>query len=342
MFNSNISRIVSALLSMVLVFSFLVVPAFAVESGGFRGGFWDVVYSFSDDSDYGKAILKGLGQLSSEDACPSSETGHHVGAPYHVRKPGQRGAYSADCRCDVCGFEFSVVLNADELSAAYDAHVSDLPANNIDSNGLSRIYITGWTYTCEGLNRILESSPQYFYVKALYSSSDRYRITVDFLSGTFSVPVSGTYNIVWPKPTTSGISSFDSNGLYLYSGIFSDSETWELACLFGSVRTDGIEKAVSLDSSKTYFFRGALPCYPVTAGGTVSYVTYPYIDGVPMGSASVDYSTTTRPASISGDYGIIGDDGKIVKVEGNSLSIVNETNNTYYNPATGQTSPIAD
>jgi len=52
------------------------------------------------------------------------------------------------------------------------------------------------------------------------------------------------------------------------------------------------------------------------------------------------YNITSRPTSITGDYGIIGDNGQITKVEGNT--IVNETNNTYYNPATGQTDTITD
>jgi len=50
------------------------------------------------------------------------------------------------------------------------------------------------------------------------------------------------------------------------------------------------------------------------------------------------YNISSRPTSITGDYGIIGDNGQITKVEGNT--IVNETNNTYYNPATGVTAPI--
>ncbi len=72
---------------------------------------------------------------------------------------------------------------------------------------------------------------------------------------------------------------------------------------------------------------------------TVSYRLVPDDTSLVTGDT---YNIDSRPASISGDYGIIGDDGKIVKVEGNSLSIVNETNNTYYNPATGQTSPVTD
>ena len=42
----------------------------------------------------------------------------------------------------------------------------------------------------------------------------------------------------------------------------------------------------------------------------------------------VDYGMVTRPTSIEGgNYGIVGDNGQITKVENNS-TIVNETNNT--------------
>ena len=65
----------------------------------------------------------------------------------------------------------------------------------------------------------------------------------------------------------------------------------------------------------------------------------------PAPSVDVNFETTyninTRPTSITGgNYGIVGDNGQIVKVEGNT--IVNETNNTYYNPSTGTIVPIVD
>ena len=61
-----------------------------------------------------------------------------------------------------------------------------------------------------------------------------------------------------------------------------------------------------------------------------------------VGSVDATYNTTTRPTSITGgNYGIVGDNGQITKIEDNS-TIVNETNNTYYNPATGTTVPITD
>ncbi len=59
-------------------------------------------------------------------------------------------------------------------------------------------------------------------------------------------------------------------------------------------------------------------------------------------SGSSEFNTTTRPTSITGgNYGVVGDNNEITKVQDNS-SIVNETNNTYYNPATGMTVPIVN
>ena len=62
----------------------------------------------------------------------------------------------------------------------------------------------------------------------------------------------------------------------------------------------------------------------------------------PITFPSDTYNINTRPTSISGgNYGIIGDNGQITKVEDNS-TIINETNNTFYNPATGTTVPIVN
>ena len=64
---------------------------------------------------------------------------------------------------------------------------------------------------------------------------------------------------------------------------------------------------------------------------------------VPSTTLSGDtYNINTRPTSITGgNYGIVGDNGQITKVEDNS-TIINETNNTFYNPATGTTVPIVN
>lgn len=78
--------------------------------------------------------------------------------------------------------------------------------------------------------------------------------------------------------------------------------------------------------------------------GSFAYLSsadYVYLKGVQLFSPGGDtYNINSRPTSISGDYGIIGDNGQIIKVEGDK--IVNETNNSYYNPATGETHTLSD
>lgn len=68
----------------------------------------------------------------------------------------------------------------------------------------------------------------------------------------------------------------------------------------------------------------------------------PIYEITPFDSSIVtnNYTIDSRPTSITGDYGIIGDNGQITKVE--NTTIVNETNNTYTNPSTGTTSTITD
>lgn len=83
----------------------------------------------------------------------------------------------------------------------------------------------------------------------------------------------------------------------------------------------------SSKSARFAFIQGILPVYKITPVSAISSDTY---------------NINTRPTSITGgNYGIIGDNGQITKVEDNS-TIINETNNTFYNPATGQTVPIVN
>lgn len=76
--------------------------------------------------------------------------------------------------------------------------------------------------------------------------------------------------------------------------------------------------------------------------GTFYFPAYEVIPDTAVDtSAGSQYNVTTRPTTITGgNYGIVGDDNTINKVT-NNTSIVNETNNTYYNPATGTSAPIS-
>lgn len=75
-------------------------------------------------------------------------------------------------------------------------------------------------------------------------------------------------------------------------------------------------------------------------------VYFPVYEVIPDSAIDISsggqYNITTRPTTITGgNYGIVGDNGQITTITDNS-TIVNETNNTYYNPATGSTTPIVD
>lgn len=93
----------------------------------------------------------------------------------------------------------------------------------------------------------------------------------------------------------------------------------------GDVFSCGLSSLYRFSSTSATVFnaRFDLPVYKVIPDTAIS----PSLGG--------DYSAETRPSSIVGDYGIIGDDGTINKTDNNY--IVNETNNTIYNPVTGET-----
>ena len=68
---------------------------------------------------------------------------------------------------------------------------------------------------------------------------------------------------------------------------------------------------------------------------------YHHASSIDITSTGGTYSTSTRPTSITGNYGIIGDNRQITQVTDNS-SIVNETTNQFFNPASGESIAISD
>lgn len=57
----------------------------------------------------------------------------------------------------------------------------------------------------------------------------------------------------------------------------------------------------------------------------------------PPDSSSI--SSDTRVGTFSGNFGYYGDNGQMILAE--NISIVNETNNTFHNPVTGDTAPVS-
>ena len=83
-------------------------------------------------------------------------------------------------------------------------------------------------------------------------------------------------------------------------------------------------------------------CEPDYLNQIVAFDFCQYIDLYPINSlpTTQDITINSRPSSIVGDYGIIGDNGSIIKVDGNM--IVDESSSTVYNPVTNTTLNYTD
>lgn len=143
---------------------------------------------------------------------------------------------------------------------------------------------------------------------------------VRFTSCIITPPIDGVYSILKDSPYLSGVV---------------DTVTAEMSTL--SQVTVSLKR---LSDGRLEFSYGDRSTSAWLGPGT-AYVYFPVFEVVPY-TTDDTYKITTRPTSITGgNYGIIGDDGEITTITNNN-QIINETNNTYYNPATGETKPILD
>ena len=235
--------------------------------------------------------------------------------------------------------------------AAYDDYVTTLPATGYDSSGKLRYspapaYIYAKKYGSYGTDfyEYCEHSPED--VEFVDFSENGICICqFDCASNALQVlPCSGksgfslstvSFNYCFIAPVDgyySRLSTLTVNG---YMRRLSDGKNVSFDTRYSSTSSMFYSAGYSfivegyggfVSSSLNYALaRGLPPIYEVTPSSSLSDTTY---------------NINTRPTSITGgNYGIVGDNGQITKVEDNS-TIINETNNTYYNPATGQTVPI--
>lgn len=349
----RIGQVFSLALVVTLVIA-MAVPAHADVSdaaGYVVGEFWDMMTGKEYDMyfDYWKNFV---GYLAGEE-CPSSpDKYHHGNVP--VGGIGVFGSGGTDDNgkfvwhtCDYCGEQFKVY--ASDLQQSYDAQVAELPATGYQSDGsllwspkIEKVYIY---YHHTNLGRLYYYCPHYSGVTNTLSCSP----TFDCVNNTITIlPASGestfpceqlflTYSDVYPingyysrvrslsVADTYTYASGASNTFYGYYSAETDSEL----CTGGrEFSTSSTSIRLGYTGSKTY---EVINYYPV-----VYKVVPSFSSDTPINV----YTINSRPTSITGDYGIIGDNGQIIKVEGDK--IVNETNNTYINPATGTTDTITD
>lgn len=227
----------------------------------------------------------------------------------------------------------------------YDNYVSDLPGSGYNSDGSivwyptisdcssfrfsARHIVQSEFYTVSDLPVTVtdgDYSKTYFVGSQDSIACTPYGTASTFKPGTpqvyfyFIAPFSGSFRSHASRAVLTTLLPSGIRGETLYEGKLTDYQH----CSLGD----------------SFYFKVAMPLNSdgYTSFSCTFYV--PVIDVIPDSSLASSYPATSRPTSITGDYGIIGDNGEITKVD--SQTIVNETDNSVYNPVTNTRYDMSD
>ena len=284
-----------------------------------------------------------------KDICPQSPNtnGRHEFVKTHTTVDGKTGYYYI---CKHCG------KSAGEVGEeAYQQQVSTLPATGYNSAGrliwqcsLSDLDLEVSYFILPGA--AVGSYPASYLSSLPISVSDMYgfssNVEWDSNSCCFAVRQSGAasslsfgFRITYP---ISGSYRQLGSLFYSYNAITSSGTVVNGTDSYGEASSFGHCNSGSyFDVSKRGF---DVVCAPCTL--KLQYFYLPVFEIIPDTvidtTSGGQYSITTRPTTITGgNYGIIGDGNQITTITDNR-QIINEGDNIYYNPATGQTQTITD
>lgn len=356
-----VKRIISVLGIFVILFSnCLSVHADIVDSGSYiASNFWD--FLSGNEYDYNLDFWKNVTGYFVGKECPSSPDSYHHGPkPAFGSSSGgsdENGRFGW-ATCEYCGNPFKVYSSftpnssgfgsKSDLQQSYEAQVAELPATGYQSNGALRwspktlymsfdtgLYSRAWAYcpdypgtvkTSSAHNFSFDCDNKSFSIRPSSESTYFYLVEIRLgFDGFF--PIDGFYKII--ESSAFMQSAVDDNSVLRPGVAFYRAESSGVYHNSGeSFFASSSLEAVGSNRYKIF----SAQCYPPV------YEITPY-DSL-IGEINTTYNINSRPTSITGDYGIIGDNGQIIKVEGDK--IVNETNNTIYNPATGETHILSD
>ena len=347
-------RIVSWFLLAVCSFS-LIVPVYANEGSNSdseytqKSNFWHWIAGAGSP-------LNGYVGYAFGAVCPESEDSYHYATSYE--QYFSDGYYR--CICSYCGKDFTAY--ASDLQQSYENQVEEMKKGKkptqITSSGSFIIHAYDiWDGTGEVAKRNTSSSPSWkqFTTLPIGPESDNWGMALGlygFHSSSKSVfglfdetydgagthrywagfapnlvaPVSGTYRCLECLRYTSKLEGKDGNISY-------KTENWNL----GTFRHRSAGEVFKYSDSFMPYYEDMRAFQTLTID-----FFFPYYEVIPDTAISNDtYAPATRPTSITGNYGIIGDNGQLTQVTDNS-SIVNETTNQFFNPATGESATISD
>lgn len=346
----RLTGILRRVLVIVLVVSLcvctLILSVFAVESDKeyvSEDTFWH--WLFQNTSGVVSAIVG----YSAGSVCTVNADGYHCSSEISdLVWDFYSGDYRLQCICESCGAEFFAYQR--DVKQSYESQVSKLPAPGFNSDGsllwspkldyfdLQWTSKGGTTYVSGCPHYVKDVDDQVLRVTTTFNC-ELQTVTARLMSGTtgFSLgyvdfhfsgerPIDGYYQqIVSPKSVgyytnLSGQAPFDNVYTADKRNTYYDA---------GTVFVKGYYSDVYQDDISTFYAQVYNPVFKVIPLSSIDTT----IDGA--------YGVNSRPSVIAGsNYGIIGDDGQLVRVSDNT--IINETTNIFYNPVTGNSTPVAD
>ena len=286
-------------------------------------------------------------------ACAVSPDNLHHGSITGEGGSDKHGTYML-ATCRYCRDTFKAY--ASDLSTAYDAYVSTLPATALDSVGYIYWY-PDFDYGC--ISSYGYGSFSYYFgnVPEDKVNQNSEGVTVDF---SFDAKKLTIFNPQLNQYLWHTTPHFYFRGIAPIDGYYTSCDQLDsFGYLYSSVDSSVISNSsvLSWRSEEPFVASGSVYSFstrlvqlnPKTVSGNkvvrevftfgLAPVKIRPLDGVVDATSGV-YTPETRVGSITGDYGIIGDNGEITKVDGNV--IVDESNNTVYNPVTNTTTNITD
>lgn len=357
-------RIISFICVIAIVASLAVVPAYAVEAlpgpvqpltptsggGGLSVNLGDWVGDLARQAQQG--ITNKLERIIHDDVCTSglSQNGRHNFQAQNTQVGSNYGNYYV---CEYCGKSAGEVLDT-----AYDSYSHSLPARTLLSDGSLL-----WQVTYQDLNHAyvwLDNSSVCYDVRefdnfpAILNIGNNRKAIIDLAPDesyilfsidtinygslgykyhddktlNFAVPIDGTYYL--EQSTAVDADATDSYSVRSHYEVLFPS-------INSVIMSAGTNMWLNIDAG--------VPVRP-NLTDCIGRIIFPRFRIVPLaGTFNTNtgitindtnyYSIDSRPASIAGDYGIMGDNNQLTKID--SQTIVNEADNSVYNPVTDTT-----
>lgn len=296
------------------------------HGGGFRKG------TFGSASTRFLSPVKGYTAAQNGDTCAKAEDTFHV-AQEHFRGGGvdSSGTYYSG-KCTNCGVSFKVYDS--DIQRSYNEHTEQFPAQSVDSEGY--LYwnpaISSVGYNFDGLK--LWATPNTPVV------SHSTKLSLSGNSVTFKCLSSDTVGIATGLITCKFSENVPVDGFYSWPRGWRSCKYWDGS---GEMRTlsysDNLYYDFTYYAKGVQFSRDICPYGFSLAGSFIIFdFSLPFkikpLSGLIDPATDPTYNSSTRPGS--SDFGFyFGDDNKLLS--DNTANIVNEVNNTYYNPITNTT-----